>query len=386
MSFDNAVSHRITLCACLMKSLLSFLFLPIPLFAKGPPNDNLADAKIVAGDLPKVVQGSLTDRLDRFRATKEEGEPNHAGLEGHGSVWFSWTPEKSQRVEVSTFSAKMSSILAVYTGESMSDLTLVHRYQNFAFPAFSKQGQEPFTVCARVEFDAQAGTRYLFVVDTGDPLFKPFFLKISESRNPLKPILELFEPGSRWEYLLANTGKNEGMNPKFFDDDFFHTWMFPERYDGPEFSSGLAPIGFGKVNSLKYRSFFLGRRDKPNIENGERYTSYLRTTFTPILDVTAIGVEGVFDDGAIIYLNGKEVLRMNVSPEKDPQDWKTLANGSLFGEQLSTESNIQYGIIQNIKLPANTPVKLSLSLHNAQPDSLDLGIDLRLFALGHSED
>src|SRR5207247_9217150 len=50
----------------------------------GPANDAFASAQVVAG-----TTGSVTG--SNSGATKESGEPNHAGNAGGHSIWFSWT-------------------------------------------------------------------------------------------------------------------------------------------------------------------------------------------------------------------------------------------------------------------------------------------------------
>ena len=348
--------------------------------AKGPPNDSFSKAQVIPPKIPAQAKGSLTDALDRFRATAQDGEPDHAGRKGNGSVWYTWTPATDQRVEVTARSENMDILLAVYTGTSIDTLTLVHRYDNFAFPAFSRKRNEPFTLNARVEFNATAATKYYFAVDTENPVFENFILRIQPSRNPINPELELLPAGSNWEYLLATDENEKPVNPKSLDPDFYHTWMFPKRYDGPKFLKGNAPLGYGKINSFQIKSNLLGKRGSEPPEE-IRYTSYLRTTFTPIIDVSAIGVEGVIDDGAIIYINGREVLRINIAPEKNPQDWMSLAAHERFPQIGQTESVLQYGVVRGLNLPVGEPVELSISLHNVTFDSTDMGLDLRIFSL-----
>jgi hypothetical protein len=195
----------------------------------------------------------------------------------------------------------------------------------------------------------------------------------------LDPQLELLEPGSTWEYLLPVNDQQVPVDPKSLDPDFFYTWMFPKRYDGPPFKKGTAPFGYGGISGLERLTNFLGRRESIP-PNELRYTAYLRTSFTPILDVSTIGIEGIIDDGAIIYFNGKEVGRINVSERKNPQDWMTLAESSRLDE-ISLDDYIHRIKIQNLNLPANQLVELSVSLHNALPKSSDLGLDLRIYSL-----
>ena len=366
-----------------MKLVTLSLLLSLPLAAKGPPNDNFANAIALPDKAVINKEVSLTDRLDRFRATNQDDEPDHAGRKGQGSVWYSWTPKNSRRVELNAANENMDLLLAVYTGETLADLTLVHRYQDFAYPAFSRKRTEPFTQAARVEFHAQAGTTYYFAVDSENPVFETFKLTLSNSINPISPQLELLKPGSQWEFLLATNDNGKPVDPKSLDEDFYHTWMFPKRYDGPPFKEGNAPIGYVEISTLRIKSNLLGKRgaEPPELE---RYTSYARTTFTPVLDVTAIGIEGIIDDGAIIYLNGREVGRINIAGDQNPQDWQAVAKSARIshrGAQVSVENVVQYLVVEDLNLPADVPVNLCLSLHNNNSKSTDTALDIRVFSL-----
>jgi hypothetical protein len=58
-------------------------------------------------------------------ATKEAGEPTHAENAGGSSVWWSWTAPASGNVTISTAGSSVDTLLAVYTGGTLNDLTLV---------------------------------------------------------------------------------------------------------------------------------------------------------------------------------------------------------------------------------------------------------------------
>lgn len=361
--------------------LLTASLLPLSLLAKGPSNDNFAKAKVIPPKLPAYyLKGSLTDSLDRFRATLEEGEPKHVGQEGGGSVWYTWTPAADQRVKLIVESKEVDILLAVYTGHSVNDLSLVHRYKNMAFPASSRKRTEPFSPHTRVEFLAKAGTKYYIAVANENDVFKRFNLSIFPSPNPFFPKFVAIEAGSQWEFLLATDDEENPVDPKSLDSDFYHTWMFPRRYDGPEFLKGRGPFGYGAIKAFQVRANLLGKRGSEP-PKGKRYTSYLRTRFTPFTDITRLGIEGIFDDGIIFYINGRESLRLNITADKNPQDWMTLATSKKVEEKYDTERFIQFGTIDNLNLAADVPVELSVSLHNHTADDDDLAMDLRIFAL-----
>ncbi len=77
---------------------------------KRPANDNFADAEELSGLLPLTQAGSNVD------ATKEPGEPDHAGGAGGSSVWYRWTAAASGPVTIDTCASDFDTLLGVYTG------------------------------------------------------------------------------------------------------------------------------------------------------------------------------------------------------------------------------------------------------------------------------
>jgi hypothetical protein len=122
-----------------------------------PPNDNFAN-RIPITSVPATVYGS------NYGATKEPGEPNHAGDPGGASVWWSWTAPFSGSITISVSpivgdwinpgppccSGGPEVALGVYTGSSVSNL----------IPVASSE-----SALAQVCFVATAGTTYQIAVD-----------------------------------------------------------------------------------------------------------------------------------------------------------------------------------------------------------------------------
>lgn len=344
-------------------------------------NDNFSKAKFLPEKLPFTVAGSLTDEKSETFATRQEGEPRHGGRPGFGSVWYQWKSETDRRVELVVESEKVGVVLAVYTGTSIKDLQLVHRYENFAFPAFSRRRSEPFAKGARVDFDAVSYQKYYFAVDTENRFFDTFELRMAESPNPLKPEEELLKPGHKWEYLFARTGDGVPFDPEYLDEDFDTTWMIPEKYDGPEFEkAAMTPIGYGEIRYDPIRTYIGDSADYLPEEKG-RNAIYFRTKITPSLDVKALGFEGIVDDGAIIYVNGKEVARINVKSTEDANDWKARAITARFDRHSETEDTVQYAVTENLSLPADKPFDLGLSLHGNNAKTSDAGLNIRVYAV-----
>jgi hypothetical protein len=124
-----------------------------------PVNDNFASAQPIGPSLPVTANGTTA------LATDEPGEPDHAGLEPFWSVWYSWTSPDNGPVIAETCNSAIDSVLAVYTGSSISALTPVAENDD-GEDYCENEGGSFFGSAAR--FTAVAGTRYLIAVDAWD--------------------------------------------------------------------------------------------------------------------------------------------------------------------------------------------------------------------------
>lgn len=123
-----------------------------------PQNDAFAAAIELAQTGP---QQGLVGSNDN--ATKEPGEPNHAGSPGGRSVWYRFVPATTHQVSFDTcFDGRFESTLGVYTGSSVASLTPVTASNDFCYDMGS--GAPP-TVGMRRSFQAVAGTTYWIAVD-----------------------------------------------------------------------------------------------------------------------------------------------------------------------------------------------------------------------------
>ncbi len=113
-------------------------------------NDLFADAQ----PLPNPA-GTITGTTRA--ATKEPGEPDHAGLPGGHSIWYSWTAPFAGAVTFDTLGSRFDTLLAIYTGTSLDTLAVVPN-------SFGPVLHDP----NRVTFDAVAGTTYRIAVDGRD--------------------------------------------------------------------------------------------------------------------------------------------------------------------------------------------------------------------------
>ena len=103
-------------------------------------------------------------------------------------------------------------------------------------------------------------------------------------------------------------------------------------------------------------------------------TTYFRHPFTveTPAGLKKVEVRLVRDDGAVVYLNGKEVQRSNMPVGDIKPD--TLAKASINAEE---EGKTVTFSIPARKLQAGTNT-LAVEIHQAKPTSSDLAFDLAL--------
>jgi hypothetical protein len=115
-----------------------------------PGNDNFANAQIVGGCSGSVI-GTNID------ATKEVGEQNNPESPGSlKSVWYQWQVPSAGSVTIDTAGSGYDTVLAVYTGSSLSGLNLVASNDD-AVPGKDNS--------STVTFTAQQGTTYRIQVN-----------------------------------------------------------------------------------------------------------------------------------------------------------------------------------------------------------------------------
>jgi hypothetical protein len=122
-----------------------------------PPNDEFENATPLSGH-SATAYGNTTEGIG---ATRELGEPDHAGVAAGHSVWWSWRARASGVVQIDTCESYFfDSVLAVYTGNTVDDLTLVADNDDRA-----GCGPGSGVGSSAVEFTAAAGTTYRIAID-----------------------------------------------------------------------------------------------------------------------------------------------------------------------------------------------------------------------------
>jgi hypothetical protein len=117
--------------------------IPAPAFG-----DNFVNRGLVTG-FANTVRGTNTT------FTREPGEPRHDNRNGNHSGWMSWTAPASGPCVMDTLGSSFDTVLAVYTGTTVSNLTKV----------VSNDDADIDSVQSRVSFSAVVGTTYQVAVD-----------------------------------------------------------------------------------------------------------------------------------------------------------------------------------------------------------------------------
>ncbi len=139
------MTYRETLLALVTCVLLAIAAAPAQ--GAAPANDRFSNRIAISGT-NTTVTGSNTG------ATKESGEPNHAGNAGGSSVWWMWTAPTNGELRLTTDGSDFDTLLGVYTGPRVNALTVV-----------AADDDHGVFVSSRVRFPVIQGTEYEIAVD-----------------------------------------------------------------------------------------------------------------------------------------------------------------------------------------------------------------------------
>lgn len=160
--------------------------------------------------------------------------------------------------------------------------------------------------------------------------------------------------GSVWSYLDTGVNPGQGWNGLAFDDSSWKSGGAELGYgDGNE----KTVIGFGPSSSTKYPAYFF--RHAFDVTDVDSYKNLL--------------VRLKRDDGAVVYLNGVEILRDNMPAGEITHETYTTgntvdgANESTFFEFTLPTTGLVNG--KNV---------IAVSVHQDRPSSSDVSFDLEL--------
>jgi hypothetical protein len=201
-----------------------------------------------------------------------------------------------------------------------------------------------------IGFDA-IGLGY-FTLSEG--LNRPLYYYQRTSGDGPAPPTVFVAAGSSWKYL--DKGSDQGT-----------AWRAP-GFDDSAWAGGEAQLGYGDGDEQTVVSF------GPNASS--RYTTtYFRKTFQieDAASVASLTGRLVFDDGAAVYLNGIEILRMNLAAGAS---YDSLATGTQYAFE---NSWFTFSVDPN-RLVDGTNT-LAVEVHQVSPSSSDVSFDMQLFGV-----
>ncbi len=116
-----------------------------------PANDSFENPLALSGR--RVLEPG-----SNLRATKQSGEPNHAGSSGGASVWFRWSPAQTGTYRIDTCGSAIDTLLGVYRGSAVNALTEVASDN-------SSGGESCGAGSSKLSLNATAGESFRIAID-----------------------------------------------------------------------------------------------------------------------------------------------------------------------------------------------------------------------------
>jgi hypothetical protein len=223
-------------------------------------------------------------------------------------------------------------------------------YPTLDAPVFSQHGGS-VPQGHTLTLGAGSGTIY-YTLDGSDPrlpggTISPAALSVVATSTTFIPL------GSSWRF--RDTGSLPAAN-----------WFSP-AYDDSAWAAGNAPLGYGTGDEATVVSF--------GPSSSAKYpTTYFRKSFNVAnpASVTGLSLGLARDDGAVVYLNGTEVVRSNMPA--GPVGYSTFAAATVSGNDKLTVHN--FTIPPNLLVAENNVV--AVEVHQVSANSGDLRFDLSL--------
>ena len=160
-----------------------------------PVNDHLNNAQLLT-DSEGQIDG------DNSKATKQFGEPFHAGNRGGASLWYTFTPSENGVLVLSTIRTQFDTLLALYTGGKPSNLISVASNDDLSSGSSN----------SKIEQAIEAGKRYLIAVDGYGNERGQFALRYSFAASDIRQVILQSSEGGHIEGPSGNIASGSSIN------------------------------------------------------------------------------------------------------------------------------------------------------------------------------
>jgi hypothetical protein len=235
-------------------------------------------------------------------------------------------------------------------------------YPSFDPPALSQYGGS-VTNGYKLTINAAAGTVY-YTLDGSDPRLPGGGINSNaiawvagSATTNISVINAVDIPlGSTWRYFNTNSAPPGSWTNRIYDDSAWQTGATPAGYPQPDGVTFATVLNFGPVSTNKWISYYFRQ-------------SFVVTNLAGITNM-ALGLNR--DDGAVIYLNGTELMRDNMPAGP-------ITNGTFAA---TTVSGANETAVFPFTVPANLLVVgtnvVAVEVHQDLPNSSDIHFDFSL--------
>ena len=261
----------------------------------------------------------------------------------------------------------LSGFLLARTSALVGQLRSRNLYPDVTAPGFSLHGGQVMAGFG-LTIDAPDGEIY-YTVDGSDPAGPGGIL--FDASSTTDTLIEA--RAEEWSYLVTGTPLSDSEvvagHPSYNAND----WKHP-GFDATTWTVGDAPLGYGGVGTPGWATE-ISRGDGANPNR----TTYLRKSFevTGASNYSGLTFNIRRDDGAIVYLNGREVARSNMPAGNVTYSDTAAGNASSANESTYfTESHV----LSMGELVEGANI-LAVEVHQGSATSGDLVIDVELLGI-----
>jgi hypothetical protein len=292
-----------------------------------PFNDSFANRATIS--LPDT--GLAFVLANNVTATKESGEPNHAGLNGGASVWWKWLCPSTGTYSINLNGSTFGTAIAVYTGTAVNTLT----------PIVSAAASDDNS-SAYVNFSALAGTTYQIAVDSIGTKTGTIQMSLSAGSLTHTDLKFAASTATRTRSASSFTCQVTGgatWSVTFERTSDFVTWS--SVGSGITLSGGVGT--FTDSGAIPGTHYFYRAASSLNHEQSQNVVGYTDVTFTSPYIHTAVPLQPSNPSITSLFPAPADGTTIEVHDGGTQNTWRTSSYSSLTGSWSDPGINLNVG-------------------------------------------